>query len=492
MRANVSQLIETLRSHADFVSAKLVAAELGVSSKTVYRLVDRANVSADTPEVEKSPGKGLRLMEQTEPAVPETPSNQASFTPLQRRNKELLVLLFKAPYQVPADQLFGEFYISESTQASDLTALGEALDDFGLRLNKTAHRYSVEGTEAAVRTAINRTLANMNLFSVSGIQEFSADAKDLNPYDQQFITQELMTIEKKLGEPIPYPYNINIFSHLYILIMRQRMGTLMATASPSLTPRERSLIDDNAVLYQIVTDVIAAFNHYLNTKMPYSETVNLLQYLLSIRLQSQPVRPRSLDPQVKAYTEFLYTEVNRLENNQIESGMIMDDLVNHIQPMLNRNKNGIIVVNVWLDETRRQYRRLFDEIRGVMTRSESLFQLQPISDSEVGFITLYFARCLEQQATQKRVAIMCTTGVGTSMLIKVKVHKAFPDFDIVRVMSLADYETVVNDTHPDLVISTVAAEPINATPVVVVSALFSEADRRRIAKALKMGAGDAD
>lgn len=53
-------------------------------------------------------------------AVPETPSNQASFTPLQRRNKELLVLLFKAPYQVTAQQLFEEFYISESTQASDL------------------------------------------------------------------------------------------------------------------------------------------------------------------------------------------------------------------------------------------------------------------------------------------------------------------------------------------------------------------------------------
>ena len=486
MRANESQLIATLRSHPDFVSANQVATELGVSSKTVYRLIARINAQSATPLVEKSPGKGIRMTPTTATvAVPETPSNQASFTPLQRRNKELLVLLFKAPYQVTAQQLFEEFYISESTQASDLAALEETLKGYALALNKDTHRYGVIGTEAAVRTASNATLANMNLFSVSGIQEFSADAKDLNPYDQQFITRELLTIEKKLGEPIPYPYNINIFSHLYILIMRMRQGILIPAAQPSLSPRERSLIDDNAVLYQIVTDVIADFNHYLNTKMPYSETVNLLQYLLSIRLQSRPTRPRDLDPQVRAYTEYLYNEVNRLENNQIESSMIMDDLVNHLQPMLNRNKNGIFVVNVWLAETRRQYRRLFDEIRGVMTRSESLFDLQPIPDAEVGFITLYFARCLEQQATQKRVAIMCTTGVGTSMLIKVKVHKAFPDFDIIKVMALAEYATVVNTEHPDLVISTVAAPEIAGTPVVVVSALFSEEDRRRIAQTLK-------
>lgn len=53
MRANESQLIATLRSHPDFVSANQVATELGVSSKTVYRLIARINAQSATPLVEK-------------------------------------------------------------------------------------------------------------------------------------------------------------------------------------------------------------------------------------------------------------------------------------------------------------------------------------------------------------------------------------------------------------------------------------------------------
>ncbi len=40
--------------------------------------------------------------------------------------------------------------------------------------------------------------------------------EDLSSYDNQFLTTQIEWIQKSLHTTVPYPYNVNIFSHLYI------------------------------------------------------------------------------------------------------------------------------------------------------------------------------------------------------------------------------------------------------------------------------------
>ncbi|MGR6686103.1 hypothetical protein ACUKBL_01615 [Furfurilactobacillus rossiae] len=95
---------------------------------------------------------------------------------------------------------------------------------------------------------------------------------------------------------------------------------------------------------------------------------------------------------------------------------------------------------------------------------------------------MYFAKYLEQAKPAKRILIMCASGVGTSQLIRVKVQKAFPDLDVVAVVSKDGYLKHAADYgHVDLIITTVNVTPADNTSVVMVSAMFTKADRDQVA-----------
>ncbi|MCB7112473.1 transcription antiterminator, partial [[Eubacterium] rectale] len=75
---------------------------------------------------------------------------------------------------------------------------------------------------------------------------------------------------------------------------------------------------------------------------------------------------------------------------------------------------------------------------------------------EIGFLTLYFAKYIEESSLPKRVLIMCASGIGTSKLLYVKIHKAFPDLNIVGVTSKTDYvENPDKYDDVDVIVSTV-------------------------------------
>lgn len=71
------------------------------------------------------------------------------------------------------------------------------------------------------------------------------------------------------------------------------------------------------------------------------------------------------------------------------------------------------------------------------------FKLPLINADEIGFITLYFARMLETQQLPIQTLIMCTTGIGTSELLKAKIIKKFPDLNIVDVIATKNYRTAL-------------------------------------------------
>ncbi|MDZ4957361.1 hypothetical protein GNF51_16625, partial [Clostridium perfringens] len=59
-----------------------------------------------------------------------------------------------------------------------------------------------------------------------------------------------------------------------------------------------------------------------------------------------------------------------------------------------------------------------------------------LSEDDIGFLTLHFAASLERikgnKGKVKRVILVCTTGVGTSLLLKVKLEDKVKDrLDIV-------------------------------------------------------------
>ena len=154
--------------------------------------------------------------------------------------------------------------------------------------------------------------------------------------------------------------------------------------------------------------------------------------------------------------------------------------------MLQRLKNGIEIKNDLLDEIKIEYSKIFKEVKKVSGKVAKKFKLSNISEEESAFITLYFMKNIEETRNEKNIIIICSSGVGTSELLKVKVRKLFPEINIIDVMSKRSYLQRIEDyKNLDFILTTVNFEEKIEIPCLLVSAIFIENDRHRVEKIIK-------
>lgn len=82
---------------------------------------------------------------------------------------------------------------------------------------------------------------------------------------------------------------------------------------------------------------------------------------------------------------------------------------------------------------------------------------------------------------------MCTTGIGTSELLAVKVSKELPELNIVGVTSNTNIKKYLtsNEKRIDFIITTVPLREKLDIPIVLVSALFTKQDKKNVQLVIK-------
>lgn len=80
---------------------------------------------------------------------------------------------------------------------------------------------------------------------------------------------------------------------------------------------------------------------------------------------------------------------------------------------------------------------------------------------------------------------MCNSGVGTSELLKVKVKKAFPELEIIAVVSARQYQkNQTQFSNIDLNLTTVHLTISSETPMILVNSVFTKQDENRVKEKL--------
>lgn len=488
MDSTSEKMIMTLSKTDGFVTAVDIATKLGVSEKTIYRKVRQINDSLGIDVIHSERGRGYRInYDQYLVATNRNTHNDiVDYSPVERRNKVLLNILFNAPFSISVDELYDHYYVSNDLIQQDLATLAKILKDFNVQLVKRGNKVSVNGDEEAIRRSINMTLVQSNLMSVDSLQGFASEVADINIYDNQFLTAQIEWIQRSLSLTIPYPYNVNIFSHLYILIKRFRTGKVVEdNKAKKVFTDEEEIIRDNSEFFSVASDVIKNTSDYLHTKLPDVEKYYLLQYLISMRYDHDVTFNGMVSDEVLELVN-LYTQGFNLTDSSPRIQSLKQDLIGHLKPMLNRLENHIIVANRLLNDIKLEYGALFEKVKSISKQaSQIMINKAPISDDESGFITLYFAKYFEENRPAKTALIMCASGVGTSKLLYAKVHQAFPNLKIVGTLSTGEYQNnEENYQDVDLIITTVSIHPVNQTRVVLSSAMFTQADRKIVESAL--------
>lgn len=474
-----------LSKQRDYITAEELACLIETSTKTVYRLVKKINDEFPNGNLVLSEkGRGYKLdyekyIELDEPAVKQADD----ISPNQRQDRVMEELLLSSPKALRILDLFGDFYVGDSAISNDEKMISQKIKKFDLKLMRKNRTLAIRGKEENIRHAIAELIQRLNIIDLDEIK--SSDEWNFNRYDVLFVSDQLRTIEKQLGGDIPYPYNVNIFSHLYIMISRFRKMNHQISGEKLVVTQLKAL-DDNPQIRDIAIEIIRNVEAYMSTKLPVSEIYYLYQYLLSSRMKNESDKKQTFSSEVEEITNYFLDEVGKRLKINTKNESIYMDLANHIKPMLNRLENKIRVKNGLLDQIKLTYETIFNFVSDVALEVSEKYRLPKINQDEVGFITLYFARIIETHQLPIQTLIMCTTGVGTSELLKAKVAKKFPELNVIDVIATKNYKkSLEKSPEIELILTTIGikeALPVNS---LVVSAMLTADDQMRIQKKIE-------
>ncbi|MFC6181347.1 BglG family transcription antiterminator [Lactiplantibacillus daowaiensis] len=479
-------LLEILSQQDRYLTSNDIAKRLGISTRTVMRYIERINEGSDVGKlISSEKGKGYKLEYKKYLKSQKHEKHTSDFSPVERRNEVLLRLLFSAPKKLLVSYLFEKYFVSDTAINADLLVIKDQLKGLDVELVRKNHRVGVAGHELAIRRAILQNISKVNDIET---EKISSEFPALNTFDMRFIIDQFRSIENQLDSIIPYPYNVNIFSHLYILVNRYRKGIVPDQKVPAeIKLAEQKAIEENPDFYQIANRVINNLSGYLGQALPREEKYYLLQYLSSSRLFSEGNGEPVYSEKVAIITLAIIKRIGQVTGINFNVEQLKPELMNHIKPLLNRIRNHIEITNKLLADIQTEYPDTFTSVKLAVNQVfEAQFQ-RNLSDDEIGFITLYFAKFIEQNPTETSVLIMCASGIGTSELLKVKVHKFFPELRIEDVVSLRQYQNrrAQYDRHIDFIITTIAADNISTKPVLLVNAMFNKNDQTSVKRMLK-------
>lgn len=476
------KLLIFLAKQQNFVTADGIAEFLQISQKTVYRLIKKVNDDClEGVLILSEKGRGYKLdYENYIQFSNSTKVQQHSCSTDERRMKIMEELLLSSPKFKRIHELYEEYFVSESVISTDETIIGKELSEYNLVLKRQNKKLAILGKELDIRKAILGRLQQMDIIDIDELKT-NSEFK-FNHYDVTFVLEQLRKIEKILGTIIPYPYNVNIFSHLYILISRHRSyRTSSKSEEIILTPDEQQELLDSTELNDITREIISNIESYLHEPLPEVERYFLFQYLISSRMEGNQYHVVNFSSKVTDITQLYIDEMAKRLHFPIKNEIIFDELACHIKPMINRLTHNIKVKNNLLEQIKINYEELFYKVSEVSQYICQQYQYPMLNEDENGFITLYFARMIEVNKMPIKTLIMCTTGIGTSELLKVKIGKKFSDIEIVDVISTRDIKVILQK-YPDaeLLLTTIHPKEEMQIPTLLISAMFTPDDQNRL------------
>lgn len=278
-------LLLFLSKNQGYVTSKELVEELKISQKTVYRLIKKINDEyMDTPLIISERGRGYKL--DYENFINYKKSNnkykQEHFSPSERRKRIMEELLLSSPKPINIYDLFSDYYVGDSVIFNDEQIMSEELKKYNLVLERKDRKLAILGEEIDIRKAIRQTNEIFNTIDLDDLKR--NQELNFNRHDVLFILGQLRNIEKDLDITIPYPYNVNIFSHLYILLSRSRNVPALLF-SDKVSDEEMENMSRDTILYPVAKVIVNNIEKYLHSSLPDIEIYFLYQYLVSSRMQ---------------------------------------------------------------------------------------------------------------------------------------------------------------------------------------------------------------
>lgn len=499
MDKQVVAILELLLSEYEYVTYSYISDRLDISVRTVARHIKslEGQFHNHRIQIDTRRGEGIRLiLPDEERAKLKKLVNKNDSGGLSAVERKIVLLCELLSLQEPAKSycFSSALKISLGTIGRDLEEVEPWFAQQGLVLVRCrGNGLMVTGGEKAFRDAIvNLLISHIDTKNIhySYIEFMGPDffKKELSRYTKiklsglihshllENIKKIVDNYDKNIKETLVDESYFKLILLLGLMVQRQEKKLVL--------DRENVQAVKSFAQYDYIIKLLRIIEKYYNLTLQDSDVYNILIHFVAARRRQGFVSDQSKADSRLA--ELAYRIINNIQQElQVKLDYdkdLLKRLLDHLKLLMIRASMEVKVTNNFLEPIKTDYRHIFDVVKKHISFLEEVIG-KPVSDEEVGYITIHFAAslvALENKAKSIRAIVICMSGVGTSRILVEKIKQEVKPVDIVATISShAINEIELSEQGVDLIISSVKIETF-ILPVVVVNPLLREEDKLRL------------
>ncbi|WP_230267609.1 BglG family transcription antiterminator [Allobaculum fili] len=460
------------------ISTEQLAAKVRVSRRTLFRELESIRLILEQYGLSLSRRPGLSLNGDREKLARALDTRQApGALDKDERQDMLLYELLRAEEKEKLIVYAARFQVSEATISHDLEDLQPRLDAWDLRLSKDG---TIEGSEDARRRAMAELVRDgveyktVDYLDPDTVLEQIFNGSAIFSLLNQDILKRILDLFSERREELGlsrYEQNsyIGLVIHLVIALERIQAGEPASERIEGLPDLEESR--------QEARKITSLLEDEFELTFPESEIDAIALHLRGAKVNAAT---GTLDHDQNEILELARQFVESFPPG--DAALLSTDpqfiqgLLSHLEPTVIRLKKGLPIYNPLLSSLKEQYEALFEKTRNAAASIERTLSL-PLSDEEIGFLTMHVGACFERSGYQYRrkihAAVVCASGIGVSALLRARLDKAFSsqmdleNLSLAQARKRADLELFITTFYP----GTLPAPFIQVSPMLPVSDL---------------------
>ncbi|MCY6959876.1 BglG family transcription antiterminator [Clostridium brassicae] len=447
------------------VTGKELCTKLGVSSRTIRSDIKELNDILENQGAiissKKSRGYSIEVFEEERfNNFLQTIDRNDNDNDIEGRAESVIIRLLinelKGIEGITQIELADELYVSISSIKNDIKLAKSILINFTLDIEKIGNKgIKISGDEESIRCCINRYIFSNNELKENLNLLFKESLGDKNKLFVNSILKDNISKFKFRFSDIAYR---DIVSYIKIILVRNYKNKTINYDKATIEKLK------NEPKFKMAQSICEDIEKIVGIKILENEVLYLTKHIIassSIGIDNES-GINSLEKQDEILIDILASINNIFSIDFTKDSMLINFLGPHLKASINRAKYGIKIENSMLSLIKNNYPLALELAvlaNSIIKRKEGF----DLTEDDIGFIALHFAAALERvkyknKTTVKNAIIVCTTGVGTSLLLKVKLKTHFKDrLNIVDTIPWYEFnDNILNKV--DLIISTIPLE----------------------------------
>ncbi|WP_096437419.1 BglG family transcription antiterminator [Alteribacter populi] len=473
-----SQLLHLLIETKSPISIRELGESLRVSRRTIYYNLEKINdwlKEQKLEEVQSVKSLGVFVTEDSRARIPNLIRLNSTidyyFTAAERE-KLILIALLTNTDSLYLQEFMDMTKVSRNSCLADIKAVKRTCKRYQLEvLFQRSKGYFMTGSEYQIRKLFIDTFNYPASSELSN--EMKASWSHFDPHLLDMVKQcdrLVSRLQKEFELQLTSEAISELSWHLAFFIHRVRLGFVI-----SLNPDEREALNASPA-YKGALVIADQLSKQFNLTIPEHEVCYFTIFLLSLRNQSEKqldkigglhtvVRKMVIDFQRYSCIEF--------DNYQA----VEQNLLIHIRPAYYRLKYGIQLKNPLTTSVKEKYGEVFQLTKKVVHHLESFFGTI-VNEDELAYIAMHFGGWMRKEGntpvSRKTAVIVCSSGVGTSQILKSQLESLFSTLDFEVVTSI---EKIRSDAE---IVFTTVSIPDQHLPTFHVNAILSDLEKERL------------